>query len=219
MNKSKLIVIGVLACLALVAAVSVYAASTSTVGSTFKLVINAGNSLAVDVKDSSRNSVSSTVQFSTTTESASCQYATGTLGTNSQRIYVTSLHGFTTSWSLTIGATAGTSSSWSTGTLAFNFNDPTGSGCTNGQLTMDPSVGTITTDYTASGATSTGISLGSSNQTFTTTSNSITLMSAVSTTPKTGRWYLTGVSSTQAIPGFTLADTYTLPMTLTLVGT
>ena len=220
MNKSKLIVIGILACLALAAA-GVYAGTTTP--SMFSLTITAGNTLSVDIYNASHVVVSSTVPFSTTTESASCQFATGTLGTATQRITVTSLHGFTNTWTLAIAATAGTTTNWVNGgsTSTFAFNNPSGSpaGCDYGQLTLDPSVGSINLDYTGVSATTTGISKGGSYAFNTSTQSSITLMSASAAAPKTGRWYLIGVSSTQAIPAFTAASNYTLPMTLTLTTT
>ena len=218
MNKSKLIVIGILACLALTA-IGVYAGTTTA--SLFSLPITAGSTLSVDIYNASHVVVSSTVPFSTTTESASCQYATGTLGTATQRITVTSLHGFINTWSLAIAATNGTTTNWAGSTSTFAFNNPSGSpaGCDYGQLTIDPSAGSINLDYTGVSATTTGISKGGSYDFNTSTQPSITLMSASAAAPKTGRWYLMGVSSTQAIPAFTTADSYTLPMTLTLTTT
>ena len=196
----------------------VSAANNSTLNQT----INAGT-LTTDIKDASQVTVGSpSATMSPTTFSFSClsggSAATGTLGTAAQRIYVTNPDGADNGWSLTMAATGGATSSWST---SYDFNDPAGSGCTDGadadtlkgQLTVNPAAGALTTDCTS--CTSTGITLGSSAAFSQGTVDSVTLINAGAASSDIGQWYLTGVGLSQTIPAETPAGSYSINMTLT----
>jgi hypothetical protein len=149
--------------------------------------------------------------------SFNCQTVTGTLGSNAQRLYVINPSATSTSWSLSIGATGGATTKWQNGGASKNyaFNDATGSGCTNGQLTINPSVATATADCASSGCTSATVTKGGS--TAMTGATGATLLSGDATA---GVWrgYLTGISLSQKIPAEQAADNYTINMTLTITG-
>ena len=198
------------------------AASTPT----FNQTINAGV-LSTDILDASRVSVSSpSVAMSTQSFLFNCasggSASTGTFGSNTQRIYVINPNGANNGWTLTMAATSGATALWSDGgTNTYDFNDATSSGCTDGadadskggQLTVDPSVSTLTTD--CSGCTTTSVTKGSSSAFVETSQNSITLLSAALASDDVWRGYLTGVALSQAIPAEQPAASYTINMTLT----
>jgi hypothetical protein len=156
-----------------------------------------------------------------------CQNAgnasTGTLGTNTQRLYVDNPSATSAGWNLTIAASAPTAT-WTSGGNSFDFNDNTSSGCTDGadtdayggQMSMDPSVGTINPDCT--GCNLTGLSVGSVSSFQEGVTNQITLMSASNTSSSVWRGYLTGVSVSQTVPAQQAGGNYTIPLTLTVVS-
>lgn len=184
--------------------------------------------LSTDILDASRNPVASpAVSMSSKAFTFDCQTganaSTGTLGTNSERVYVINPGGANNGWNLTIAATGGATTTWANGgaTRRIDFNDPTTSGCTDGadadsasgQMTIDPSVGTLTTDCAA--CTTTGVTKGASAAFSQGATDSLTVLSAASGSDDIWRGYLTGTSLSQVIPGETPADSYTLNMTLT----
>ncbi len=216
-TKRIVVVLGVLL-LASTNAVTVVAANNST----FNQTINAGT-LATDIMDASRVTVASpSVTMSAKTFSFDCQSggsaSTGTFGTNTQRIYVTNPDAADNGWTLTLAATSGATSLWSSN---IDFNDAGGSGCTDGadadsaagQLTVDPSVGTITTDCT--GCVTTNVSKGSSTAYAQGTTDSVTLLNAAAGSDDIWRGYLTGATLSQTIPAQTAAGSYSINMTLT----
>lgn len=203
--------------------VAVYAANNSDLTQT----INAGT-LSTDVLDGSRNSVATpTAAMSTKTFSFNCQSggsaSTGTLGTASERLYVINPDGADNGWNLTIAATSGATTRWANGgaSIFYDFNDPGGSGCTDGgdadasagQLTLDPSVSTLTTDCNS--CVTTNVTKGSSTAYNQGTTDSITLLSGAAASDDIWRGYLTGVGLSQTIPAEQAADSYTLNLTLT----
>ena len=186
--------------------------------------INAGV-LSVDVMDASQVSVASPSSVLTTlATSASCRTAgaTGTLGTNSQRIYVDNPGAANNGWSLAIGATAGATSVWNSGSSTYDFNDQTASGCGDGadadtvagKLSLDPSVSTITTDC-SNGCTTANITKGTASSFNEGTTDSIELANAAAASNDIWRGYVTGVNETQSIPAGQAPGAYTLNMTLT----
>lgn len=214
-------------CVALTLAMgsTAYAAPTPTLTQS----ITAGV-LSTDILDASRNPVASpTVTMSTKAYSFDCQSgvnaSSGTLGTNSERVYVTNQSGANNGWTLTLAATGGATSTWANAgaTQKFDFNDPTGAiaGCNDGadadtqagQMTVDPSVGTLTTDCAA--CTTTAITKGTSAAFSQGVTDSVTILSAGATSDDIWRGYLTGGSVKQVIPGETPANSYTLNLTLT----
>ena len=186
--------------------------------------INTGTSSA-EILDSTRTPVGSPAfAFTTSAFSFNCQTITGQLGDNNQRIYVSAFGDHPNGFNVTMAATSGATTTWSAGTPKYDYNDASGSGCTDGgdadsyggQLTVNPSAGTITADY-ASGTT-TGVTKGSSTAFVEGTTNSVTLFSAGNTASATGRWYLTGASLSQTVPAEQATGSYTLGMTLTYAG-
>ncbi len=155
---------------------------------------------------------SPSVGFSAVNKSFSCQTSTGTLGDSNNKLYVSNL-GNNNGFNLAIAATGGAATTWTDGgSNTYKFNDATGSGCTNGQLSVDPSVGTITADCNSScgGVT---VSKGASFSFISGSKDSIVLMS----TGTAGGWkgYLTGVALSQKIPANQANANYSLGMTLT----
>ncbi len=214
----------------LVAAVAIVATSGAAVyaanNSNLSQQINTGT-LSTDIMNASRVAVATPgVTMTAKNFSFDCQNAgnasTGTLGTNTERLYVTNPDGADNGWTLTIAATAATSRWQNTGATSFiDFNDPTTSGCadgadtdtTPGQLTLNPAAGTITTDCTS--CTNTSVTAGTSGSFNQGTLDSITLINAAAASNDVWRGYLTGVGVSQVIPAETPADTYTLNLTLT----
>ena len=196
--------------------------------------INAG-SLSVDILDASRNPVSSpSLAFTAKNFSFDCQYggnaSTGTLGTNSERLYAINPSASTPNgWNVTIAATGGPTATWAnTGaTQKFDFNDPTGTnaGCSDGadadslagQLSVDPSVSTVNLDCAS--CTTSGITKGSASAFDEGTTDSVTLLSASSGADNPWRGYLTGVGLSQTIPAEQAADSsYSINMTATITA-
>ncbi len=171
-----------------------------------------GGTLTAAILDSGRNAVSSpSFAMTGTNFSFSCQTSTGTLGSGSQRLYVInpSGTGASTAWALSLAATG----PWSAaGGLTYAYNEPAGSGCTSGQLTVNATPGTLTNDCVSSACTSAVVNKGSS--TAMSGSTPVTILSAPSGA-SVYRGYITGVTLSQAIPAEQPAGNYTLPVTLT----
>ncbi|MBI2448388.1 hypothetical protein HYV44_02400 [Candidatus Microgenomates bacterium] len=194
---------------------------------TFNQTINAGT-LSTDIRDASRVTVGSpAVAMGAKTFSFDClsggSAATGTLGSASERIYVDNPDAADNGWTLAIAATGGATSTWSDGgSNTYDFNDSSGSGCTDGadadskggQMTINPSVGSTTTDY--SGSDTTGITLGNSTAFVQGTTDSVTLVTAANTSADIWRGYFTGVTVSQTIPAEQTAAAYTLQFTITV---
>ena len=213
--------------LALVPAVA-FAASNST----FNQTINAGT-LTADIMDASRVSVGSpSVSMTAKNFSFNCQAggsaSTGTFGSNTERAYVSNGNAANNGWTLTVAATGGATARWQNGgaTQFIDFNDPTGTtaGCsdgadadtTSGQMSLDPSVGTLTADCAT--CSTANVSKGSSASFNQGTVDSITLLNAAASSDDVWRGYLTGVGVTQTIPAETPANSYTLDLTLTVTA-
>lgn len=184
--------------------------------------------LAVGVVNSSGTPVASpSVTLPATNFLYSCtNNTTNTLGENTQRIRITNTTG-SPMWSLTIAATAGNTGLWRNGgdTQQYDFNDSGGSpaGCTDGadadtkagQMTINPSTGTIGTANCAA----TGITLGSSAAYVQGTTDTLTLSTAGGTAGSNCFWDLTGMTVGQYIPLGQPSGTYTIDQTITIVAT
>jgi hypothetical protein len=185
--------------------------------SDFTQQINNG-ALAADIMNASRVSVASpAVTMDAKSFSFDCQTSTKPFGTTSERIYVSD--GDTTNsngWTLSVAATSGASTLWTAGGNNFDFNNPAGSGCTGGQMAINPTAGTVTADCT--GCNTTGVSLGSSTAFNQGTTDSITLMNASGSAANIWRGYLTGANVTQTIPAGQTPGNYSIDLTLTLVA-
>jgi len=175
-------------------------------------------SLAADIKDASRVSVANPgVAMDTKAFSFDCQTSTKSFGTSTERLYVSD--GDTTNsngWTLSVAATSGASSLWTAGGNNFDFNNPASSGCTGGQMTINPTAGSVTADCTS--CTTTGVSLGSSAAFSQGVTDSVTLMSASGSAANIWRGYLTGASISQTVPGGQTPGSYGINLTMTLVA-
>jgi hypothetical protein len=115
-----------------------------------------------------------------------------------------------------MAATGGATATWaSPGPPAhsYKFNDSAGSGCTNGQLTVNPAVGTLTAQ---TNCTTTSVSKGSS--TAFTGSTAATLLNASSPAQIDCYWELINIGLSQKIPAGQLGGNYTINMTLTITA-
>jgi hypothetical protein len=226
--KNKFRIVGSIFAVLFLATGVVFAANDSD----FSQVISTGT-LVADIMDASRVTVANpTVGMSAKTFSFDCQAggsaSTGTFGANGERIYVSNPDAADSGWTLSVAATGGATTRWANGgaTQHFDFNDPTGgtAGCTDGadadsgagsagQLSLNPSAGSLTTD--CGSCNTTGVTLGSSAGFNQGTTDSITLINAASGSNDIWRGYLTGIAASQTIPAETVPDTYTLNLTLT----
>lgn len=172
--------------------------------------------LSTDIVDGSGNSVASpSAGMSATSKSFVCTTTTGTLGTGTQKIHANNYSG-NPAWTLSIAATGGSTATWSDGSgHSYKFNNSTGSGCTNGQMTINPATGTLTPQ---SGCTNTNVSLGSSGSFVAGTTDSVALASATATAANNCYWDITGVSLSQKIPQLQTNGSYSINMTLTIVA-
>ena len=192
-----------------VAAGAVYAQTTD-----LSQQIDAGT-LETAILDSGRETVANPgVNFTGVNFDFDCQTTTATLGTDSERIYVTNPSA-TTGWTLSVAAT-GASAEWDDGEgNTYAYNDPSGAGCDNGQLSVDPGENNITYDCETCGLT--GLSEGSASAFDSGTIDNITLMQA-SGADEVWRGYITDIDLSQEIPGETPAGEYALDMTLTVTS-
>ncbi len=222
-NKMKLVA-GVM--LAAVVAVSVPTAVVNAAPTpTFNQTINAGV-LSTDILDAALVPVAAPAFTMTAKNYAfTCQSggnaSTGLLGANAQRLYVINPGGANNGWTLTMAATAGPTALWTAGANTFDFNDAGGAGCTDaadtdtkgGQLTVDPSVSTLTVDCAS--CTTSNVTKGSSTAYVEGTANSVTLLNAAAASDDSWRGYITGAGLSQVIPAEQPAGVYSLNMTLT----
>ncbi len=193
--------------------------------SNFTQTINAGT-LAVDIVDGSYVTVGSpTMAMSAATFSFTCQTITGTFGTASQVIYVANPDAADNGWTVSLAASA-VGAVWDGAASDFDFNDPTGSGCTDGadspdtvggQMTVDPSVGTLAEGQSAHGVAS--VSKGSSATYSSGVTDTITVLTGAAGSVDIGDWKLTGVSISQKIPAEQpAASDYDINMVLTIAS-
>lgn len=191
----------------------VFADATPTLNQT----VNTG-SLSTNIYQSNGTTpvAAPAVNFSAVDRSFACQTTTATLGDTNDKVYVTNFAA-NSGWTLSIAATGGPTAAWSDGNgHSYKYNDATGSGCTNGQLTVNPAAGTITTDCSG---VCTGVTVNKGASTTLdngTSTNSATLMTTASGTAWRG--YLTGVSLSQKIPASQESGSYSLGMTITAVS-
>lgn len=218
-KKSSILVLCFL--FALVFNFKVFGAQTSN----FQQTINPGV-LSIDIVDGSYITVGSpSLAFPAATFSFTCQTNTATFGTASQAIYVRNPDAADSGWVASIAGSA-TTAVWDGAVSDYDFNDASGSGCTDGvdadsvggQMTVDPSVGTLAIGACASCAT-TSITKGSSTAFAEGTTNSITLLTAAAGSNDIGDWKFTGVSVSQKIPSEqAAASDYDINMTVSIVA-
>jgi hypothetical protein len=190
-----------------------YAANTPQLNQ----AINSG-SKSVDIVDGSGNTVASpSVSFESLTYSFDTQDGTGTLGTASEKIRAYNPTGAAV-WSVNIAGSDATAV-WTDGANTYDFNDASGyadggdADLVGGQMTIDPSVGTLAG---VSGCATTNVTKGASNSFVQESVDSIDLMSAASGAPTFCRWDLTGVGLTQKVPAGQVSGSYAVSMVLTI---
>lgn len=183
----------------------------------FTQTVNAGTlSANIYQSDDATPVTSPTVAFAAQNYSFSCTTSTATLGDTNDKLNVTNLANGINTWNLAIAATGGSTATWTNGTQTYAYNNS--GGCTGGQLTVNPSVATLTDDCnSACTANDSTVSKGASAAFVSGTTNSVTLLSDSAGTSWEG--YLTGISLSQAIPSLQHSGSYTLPMTITLTNT
>ena len=170
---------------------------------------NTAGTLSTSIRDASNVVVASpSFSMGSVAVSTSTQTATGTFGSNTQRISVDNPGGANAGWTLSLAATGGTSATWTSGGNTYAFNGNT----TTGQLTINPAAATLT----AVTGTSTGITKGTSSAFSGATP--ITLLNAASGSDDIWNGYITGVGVSQAIPASQPAGTYTFDLTQTVTS-
>ena len=190
---------------------SAFAATTPTLNQN----INPGTlSMNIMQSDGTTPVDSPTVAFSEVNRNFACQTATATLGDTNNKIYVSNLAN-NGGFSLTMAATGGAAATWTDSGKTYKYNDPASAGCANGQMTVNPSDGTVTLDCSSS-CTSDNVTRGASTSFASGTADSVTLMTRANGSGWRG--YLTGVSLSQTIPANQASGTYALGMTMTLTA-
>jgi hypothetical protein len=177
----------------------------------------ASPSLAVDIVDGSGNPVASpSITTTSFSKGFSCQTPSGTLGTTTQKIRINNSTD-NPSWALAIAATSGPTARWVSGSNSYDFNDPSGStaGCTNGQLSFNPSVSTITPQ---TNCPSTGLTKGSLSAFVQNTNNSIGLITASAPAYIDCYWDITDIALSQKVPASQPSGSYSLNLTLTITA-
>lgn len=200
-----------------------YALASGT--SNFTQTINAGT-LATDIVDGSYVTVASpSMAMTAATFSFACQTKTGSFGTASQVIYVSNPDAADNGWVLSVAASAATAV-WDSAGTDFDFNDPTDSGCTDsadadtvgGQMTIDPSAGTLAVGQCASCATA-NVTKGASTAFEQGVTDTITVLTGAAGSNDVGDWKLTGVTISQTIPAEQpAAADYDINMVLSIVA-
>jgi hypothetical protein len=193
--------------------------------SNFTQTINAGT-LAVDIVDAAFDSVASpSVAMGAVTFAFGCQTSNGTFGTSSQQIYVQNPDAADAGWTVSLAGSAATAV-WDSAGTDYDFNDPTGSGCTDGgdadafggQMTVNPNGGTLDTGE-CSTCTTTSVTKGSSTAFNQGVTNSITVLTGAAGSDDIGDWTLQGATISQTIPGEQpAASDYDINMTLSVLA-
>lgn len=167
--------------------------------------------LFVDIVDDADNLVSSpAVNFSSTSFPFNATQTVGTLGVGVQRIRVYN-DTSTSNWTLSLAATGGESSEWSSGTDSYKYNGLQ----SEGRLRVNPSLLTITPS--GSGCTSTGLTAQSAQYFENGVISSIDLVIAGSSAETSCSWYIEGIGLTQDIPARQATGSYSLAMTITVI--
>lgn len=202
--------------------IQLFAANTSN----FTQTINAGT-LSIDIVDGSYVTVGSpSVAFPAATFSFSCQTNSGVLGTPTQQIYVRNPDAADAGWTASIAASS-VGAVWDGAASDYDFNDPTGAGCTDGadspdtvggQMTVDANAGTLAIG-SCSNCVTTNITKGSAASFSSGVLDSITLLSAAAGSSDIGDWTLQGVDIDQTIPAEQpAASDYDINMVVSVVA-
>lgn len=207
----------------MVATVSVFASGTSN----FTQTIVAGT-LATDIVDASYVTVGSpTMAMAQATLSYACQTITGYFGTDTQVVYVNNPSAAANGWTLSLAASA-TTAVWDGAATDFDFNDPTGSGCTDGadtdvvggQMTVDPTAATGATlaeGQSANGTT--GVTLGAAAAAYSEGVTDTVVIAQSSGSTDIGDWIIKNVKISQKIPAEqAVASDYDINMVLSIAA-
>jgi hypothetical protein len=148
-----------LACIGVIGFGSIFSAFAAK-NLNLQLVINPGV-LSVDIVDGSYVTVATpSFTLDAISTAFTCQSTPGILGTATQKIYVKNPDAADNGWTMSLAGSAPTSSWTGTGGT-MDFNDSTTAGCGDGadmdsrkgQLSVDPSVGTLVVGVCSSCAT------------------------------------------------------------------
>lgn len=181
---------------------------------TFQLTINPGT-LAVDVVDASYATIASpVVVFEATSASLDCSDTTGILGTAEQQIYITNPDAADTGYTVALAPTEGASATWSDGASnSIDFNDETDLGCATGKLSV--AAGIVSNGKLAADSMTDIVAAGGS---FSSVNSSVTLVNAAAASDDISEVVANGFVLTQTIPARTAAASYSLPMTISILG-
>lgn len=179
-----------------------------------------GGTLSVDIVDADGNPVGSpSIAMGSANFSYVYQTATGSFGASSQKIRVTNTAD-NPQWTLAMAATDGSTALWSAGTPKYDFNDPTASAgdggdadSYGGQMTLTASAGTLTPQ---GGCSNDHLSLSSSTSFSQGVTDSVSLITADSSSQLNCYWDLTGIGVSQTIPAQQTVENYAINMTLTV---
>lgn len=216
MGENKKIIIGsvVAGAIVLLGGAAAYASNTTQLTQ----VIDTGTLTSDIVTSGGTPQNTPTLTLDQVTASGSTQTTSATYPSGTDQVFINNPGAASTSWNLSIAATAGPTAKWarSGGGADFDFNDPAGSGATNGQMTVDASNATLS--VTAPN-TSTGISVNPTAEAFEEgVLDGITLVSATGSFQSVWQGYLTGVEISQKIPAGQAAGTYNISLTQTIMG-
>lgn len=182
--------------------------AATTANSKLSQTINPGV-LSTDIRNSSNVVVNNpTFSMAAKTVSFSQQTSTGTFGDNQNRIYVENPGAANNGWTLTLNALQPGSGEWSSGSGTYKYN----ANATTGQLTVNPSAGTITPVIGSGTGVLKNVATAFSGN------SPVRLMTASASADKVWAGYITGIGLTQAIPASQPAGTYTLPMVQTVTA-
>jgi hypothetical protein len=186
-------------------------------------ILGASGSQSVDIVDGSGNSVGSPyVNFSDKDFSWNTQTSTGTFGISSQKVRAT--NGTTDeTWSVNLAGSA-TTTTWTASSLHYDFNDSSGSGYTDGgdtdsyggQMTVDPSGGTVAGVPDNTSCPITNVSKGTSDSFVEGSPDSIDIFYGTTSSTVPCKWDFTGATITQKIPAAQQSGSYSISMTLTI---
>ena len=179
---------------------------------TFNQTITAG-ALSVDIVDAGGTTVGSpSVTFASKAFSFDTQTSTGDFAPSAQRIRVSNPTG-TAAWTVNLAGSA-PGAHWTAGGNTYHFDDATGGGATNGQMTVDPSGGTISG---VSGCATTNTSKGSVDSFASGSVDSIDIFSSTTAATYCRFDYVGAVANiSQKIPASQAAGSYSLTMSVTV---
>jgi hypothetical protein len=171
--------------------------------------------LSADIVDGSGASVANpTVGLSSLITGFGCQTSSGTLGTATQKIRIIN-NTDNPAWTLAMAATGGSSSVFTTGAASYQFNNPAGSGCNGGQMTVNVGSGSLSAD---AGCNTAGIALGSNSAFNQGVVDQITLATGNTSAPIDCAWNITNIPLSQKVPAEQKSGNYSINFTITLTA-